>query len=129
MKKILLTIAVLALVGCGQKSEAPQVAKVKKAPNEDGCVIDTVSKMVTVQKASEVTNLVKIKSPKQCRVRYNISINGEWHDVDWTTTGYFQEEELCNIAIRDGRNQLMVQLGGEYQTEQTVECTRKESGT
>ena len=86
------------------------------------CVIRQASQMVSDRKVGEVTDLVKNKNPGSCNVKFRITVDGESHNVDWTHTGYYQEEVLCRMAIENGTKELMVRLPGKYKSESITVC-------
>lgn len=96
----------------------PAVAK-------ESCVIKQTSQMVSQRKVSAVTDLVKTKTPNRCQVRFKINVDGEWHTVNWTQDGLWQEEILCADAVRHGTNDLLVRLPGVYKTETITVCSDK----
>lgn len=83
--------------------------------------------MTSVQQVGEVTDLVKDISANKCVVKYRINVNKEWHTVTWTHTGSDDGEFLCNTAIENGRKQLLVVLGGNFETETLTVCKSNKS--
>jgi hypothetical protein len=86
------------------------------------CRMQETSQMTSQRTVGQVVNLSKDMSHNQCRVRYQISVDGTLHNVEWTQKGLYQEEILCQIAIQNGTNDLLVQLPGKFQTETLVVC-------
>lgn len=81
--------------------------------------------MTSQRKVGEVINLVKNKSHNRCEVKYQIDVDGKKHLVSWVQTGLYQEEILCQMAIQNGTNDLLVRLPGVYQTETIIKCKEK----
>jgi len=92
---------------------------------QESCVVKQTSQMVNQRKVGAVTDLVKNKSPNKCQVRFKINVDGDWHTINWTQEGLWQEEILCADAIRHGTNDLLVRLPGVYKTETITVCTDK----
>lgn len=105
MKKVLLLLSLISSLALAEE-----------------CRIDQASQMISNQAVGHVTDLVKDITPQKCVVKYRINVNKEWHNVTWTHTGVEQGETLCNIAIENGRKQLMVHLGGQFETESITVC-------
>lgn len=86
------------------------------------CIVRQASQMVSDRKVGEVTDLVKNKNPNSCNVKFRISVDGEFHTVDWTQNGLYQEEILCRMAIENGTKELMVRLPGKFKSESITVC-------
>lgn len=86
------------------------------------CNVNQASQLTSSRQVGEVTDLVKDISPNKCVVKYRLNVNKEWHTVTWTHTGYEDGEQLCNIAIDNGRKQLLTVLGGRFETETITVC-------
>lgn len=89
------------------------------------CRKQETSQMTSQRKVGEVLNLSKNKSHNRCEVTYQIDVDGKRHSVHWTQTGLYQEEILCQMAVRNGTNDLLVRLPGVYQTETLIACKEK----
>jgi hypothetical protein len=83
--------------------------------------------MTSNRKVGEVTNLVKDIEPQKCTVKYRVNVDGEWHNVTWSHSGYDDGEFLCNTAIENGRKQLLSVLGGQYESQTLVVCKDNQS--
>jgi len=88
----------------------------------DNCSVQRASQSTNKHQVGEVTDLVKTITENKCNVKYQININGEWHKVNWTTSGPEQGEFLCNLAIQHGRNQLLTMIPGKFESEEVVVC-------
>jgi len=89
------------------------------------CRMEQTSQMTSQRTVGAVTDLVKNTSQNSCQVKFRINVDGEWHTVDWTQKGLYQDEILCQMAIRNGTNSLLVQLPGKFQTESKMFCGTK----
>lgn len=89
------------------------------------CRMQETSQMTGQRSVGEVVNLTKDKRHNQCHVRYQITVDGKSHTVEWTQKGLYQEEILCQMAIKNGTNDLLVRLPGQFQTETLVVCKEK----
>lgn len=88
----------------------------------ENCRMQETSQMTSQRTVGEVINLTKDKSHNQCRVRYQLNVDGKLHTVEWTQKGLYQEDILCQMAIQNGTNDLLVRLPGKFQTETVVVC-------
>lgn len=86
------------------------------------CVIRQVGQMTSDRKVGAVTDLVKSKNPNSCNVKFRIAVDGEFHTIDWTQTGLYQEEILCRMAIEHGTRELMSRLPGNFKSESITVC-------
>jgi hypothetical protein len=132
MKTLPLLLVVL-LVGCGPTpaptSAVSQIKYVK--PDQDGCVTETSSTLVNEHKVGPITNLVKDKfdwgNKGECTVRFDITVNGEVHHLEESETGLEQLESLCYYARERARKNLLLDLGGTFNTQANIACLRKDS--
>jgi hypothetical protein len=111
--KYLALLLVLALSACGnqtvevQKEQEPTV-------NADGCTVSTSSKLVTQHQVSPIFNLVKEKNENgSCKVKFDITVNGKTYHLE-------EYEERA-------RENLLLDLGGEFQAESKIACRRTET--
>lgn len=88
----------------------------------ENCRMQETSQMTSQRSVGQVIDLTKDISHNQCSVRYRLSVDGTLHTVEWTQKGLYQEEILCQMAIRNGTNDLLVRLPGKFQTETLVVC-------
>jgi hypothetical protein len=91
----------------------------------ENCRMQETSQMTTQRTVGAVVNLTKDKSHNQCRVRYQLNVDGKLHNVEWTQKGLYQEEILCQMAVRNGTNSLLVGLPGKFKTESVMACKEK----
>lgn len=88
----------------------------------DECKVHRASQSMSKHQVGEVTDLVKTITQNKCNVKYQVNINGEWHKVNWTTTGPEQGEFLCNLAIQHGRTQLLTMIPDKFEAEEVITC-------
>jgi hypothetical protein len=123
--KYIIVVLSLVLAGCGQYVEtAPPVEKVvKEEMPEKGCLVKTSSKLVTEHKVSDILNLVKDIDPNgSCTVKFDLIVNGETYHLEETESGYEQIPSLCHYAKERARRDLLLELGGHFQSETSVVC-------
>lgn len=89
--------------------------------------MEQTSQMTGQRSVGAVTDLVKNKSFNKCQVKFRINVDGEWHTVDWTYDGPYQEEVLCQKAVRNGVNEMLLQLPGKFKTESKMVCKAKQA--
>jgi hypothetical protein len=128
--KIFLLVLVVALVGCSPSPEPTPVAVSTVRPDKDGCVIDTSSKLVTQHEVGPIMNLVKDKEywghKGECTVKFDITVNGKTYSLEETEQGMEQLESLCYYARERARRNLLLDLGGNFKSQATVACVRRE---
>jgi hypothetical protein len=78
--------------------------------------------MTSDRKIGEVTDLSKDITQQKCTVKYRLKVDGAWHNVAWSHSGYEDGEFLCNTAIENGRKQLLTVLGGTFETQNITVC-------
>jgi hypothetical protein len=88
----------------------------------ESCKVNQASQLTSTRTVSEVTDLVKDISPRKCVVKFRLNVNNEWHNIQWTHEGYENGEFLCNVAVENGRKQLLTMLGGTFETESITVC-------
>ncbi len=86
------------------------------------CDIRSASQLNHEREVGPVTDLEKTKSAGKCAVRYRLMVDGVWNLVKAEESGLEQEESLCYYAIEKARKELLVGLGGTFQTEAITVC-------
>lgn len=89
------------------------------------CRMQETSQMTSHRLVGQVSNLTRDLSPNQCKVKYQITVDGKLHTVEWSQKGLYQDEILCQIAIHNGTNDLLVRLPGTFHTETLLVCSEK----
>jgi len=92
------------------------------------CDMRSASTLSSVRKVGPVTDLIKDTSVYgQCYVQFKLNVDGTWHDVSGTRKGLEQESYLCHYAVEQARDNLLLGLGGKFQTEAITVCKEGES--
>jgi hypothetical protein len=87
-----------------------------------GCNLRTASTLVNERELGEVTDLVKTNTYGACRVKFRITVNGEWHDAEAEYKGMYSDYVLCSEAIDKAKTELLINLGGKFKTEAITVC-------
>ena len=124
--------ALALLVGCGPTPAPTVIPQVKYVtPDKEGCVTETSSTLVTEHKVGPIINLVKDKfdwgAKGECTVNFDLVIDGEIHHLEETETGLEQLDSLCYYATERARKNLLLSLGGTFNTQANIACLRKDS--
>lgn len=85
------------------------------------CTTKEASQMIKEVETSPITNLTKTVKDQSCRVKYNITVDGKEHTVDYT----YNKDANCSEAIERGKNELLVSLAGRYKTEVVTTCGKE----
>lgn len=123
--KYLLTFAVILLVGCGPNPQPPVAINTTpvKHYGPDGCSIETSSNLVAKRNVSDILNLEKDIDPNgRCTVKFDLVVDGQTYHLEETETGYEQVASLCYYARERARKNLLLDLGGEYQSKSEISC-------
>lgn len=129
MKYLITILLTVLLVGCGQSSREVPAAPVPtevKAPEQDGCTVDSSSILVNQHQVSNILNLVKDKeelgASGRCTVNFDLIVDGKTYHLEETEEGLEQLESLCYYARERARKSLLLDLGGDFKTESSVTC-------
>jgi len=134
--KYLSLLAVLILVGCGPYPEPKDLYQTSRkdeafAVDETGCNIKQSSQLVTEHKVGAITNLIKEEiewgMKNECNVKFDITVNGEKHYLEGSHTGLEQMASVCRKARDKARNDLLLDLGGNFKAESTIRCRVKDT--
>lgn len=131
--RLVLALSILLLTACGPVPNEPakKLAANYLATDADGCSVDSSSKLVNQHKVGPITNLVKDKiewgNRSECNVKFDITVNGETHHLEESETGLENAESLCYYAKERARKNLLLELGGTFQSEAVVSCRKQES--
>lgn len=135
MKYLILILAV-CLTACGPIPESKSEEKPKDearyiVPDQDGCIVDNKSKLSVEHKVGPIQNLVVDKDYNAlngtCTVRFDIVVNGESYHLEETEKGMENIESLCYYAKERARKNLLLDLGGTFQSQQVVACQKSEN--
>lgn len=127
--KTAIVLLALVLTACGNQTvEAPKAEIETPVANADGCTVASSSKLVTQHQVSPIFNLVKEKDENgSCIVKFDITVNGTTYHLTEREDGLEQIESLCYYARERARNNLLLDLGGEFQAESKISCRRTET--
>lgn len=130
--KYVAPLVVLALIGCSPMP--PPVVKtvqVVAAPKQEGCYVDMSTKLVNQHVVGPITDLVEEKVEGglngQCTVRFNMVVNGKQYQLEDTYVGWEQTVALCYMARERARKNFLLDLGGEFKSEASMDCRHTDS--
>ena len=129
--KYLSLLFVVLLVGCGPATQTAQSEPEIEVADADGCSVKSSSRLANEHKVGPITNLVKDETEwgmkNECNVKFDITVNGEIYHLEGSETGLEQMASVCRLARDKARRDLLLDLGGKFQTESTVKCRKHES--
>ena len=138
MKYLLLILAVL-LTACGPVEESRYQLPSSVSSNDDskevttadGCTLETSSKMSAKQKVGKVRNLVKdavdTGHVSRCTVNFDITVDGQSYHLEQTELGLERIESLCYYATERAKKELLLELGGDFESKSNLTCRHTES--
>ena len=128
MRSLLLLLIIVALFNCnGDKQPIEKQTEVAepKMP-EQGCVMESKSKMVSQRQVSQIQNLVEDKVARgyenQCTVEFDLVVDGVTYHLKETEIGLEQMPSICYYAKERARAVLLQDLGGEFKAESILLC-------
>jgi len=86
------------------------------------CVIKTASQLANEREVGPILNLQKNKSDGRCDVEFDITVDGISYHLNETEIGLEQEESLCYYAQVRAKKNLLLSLGGTFNTEAITVC-------
>jgi hypothetical protein len=125
--KFLLLVLVLTLAACN-RADPPvvAVAPTVKTYGPDGCNVDISSRLVNQRRVGPITNLVKDEKAdgftNECTVTFDIAVDGKTYSVTETASGLEQMASMCYYARERAREDLLLDLGGDFKSESKIEC-------
>lgn len=118
-------VLVLLLTACSDRLAEQQTVAQYKMP-EQGCLVETSSRLVNQRQVSAIFNLVQDKVAtgyeNRCTVRFDIKVDGQTYHLEETETGLEQMASICYYARERAREDLLLDLGGEFRSEATTMC-------
>ena len=124
--KTYLAVVVLALTACTDPVTDRQPAATQSKMPEQGCLVETSSKLVNQRQVSPIFNLVQDKVStgyeNRCTVQFDIKVDGQIYHLEQTETGLEQMASICYYARERAREDLLLDLGGEFRSEATTLC-------
>lgn len=119
------------LVGCGPAPKSAQTEPEIEVADADGCSIKSSSRLANEHKVGPITNLVKDEvewgAKNECNVSFDITVNGESYHLEGSETGLEQMASVCRLARDKARRDLLLDLGGKFQSEATINCRKHET--
>jgi hypothetical protein len=119
-------VLVLLLAACTDPIKDKQDVVTQSKMPEQGCLVETSSKLVNQRQVSEIFNLVQDKVAtgyeNRCTVRFDIKVDGQIYHLTETETGLEQMASICYYARERAREDLLLDLGGEFRSEATTLC-------
>ena len=113
--------------GTAEQSVAAQPAQYRP----EGCNIDMGSKLANEHVVGPITNLQEERfefgAKNECTVIYDIVVDGEQHHVDQTEAGLEQMNSVCYYARERGRKDLLLSLGGKFNSHANIDCHYRET--
>jgi hypothetical protein len=86
------------------------------------CNVKNASILANEHTVGNIKNLQTVISEGKCVVDFDITVDGETHHLHESETGLEQEASLCYYAKERARKNLLLDLGGTFQTESVVSC-------
>jgi hypothetical protein len=124
----------LATVDLTASPDAEQTAPVVATTIQnkpEGCNIDMGSKLANEHVVGPITNLQEERfefgAKNECTVNYDIVVDGESHHVDQTETSLEQMNSVCYYARERGRKDLLLSLGGKFNSHANIDCHYRET--
>lgn len=94
----------------------------------DECNVRNSSSLVGTRDVGPVRNLVKnTNEPGKCQVTFELTIDGVDYPVSGEYEGLEQMASLCHYAVNDARTELLVSLGGTFDSESATTCKEGET--
>ena len=89
------------------------------------------SKLANEHVVGPITNLQEERfefgAKNECTVNYDIVVDGESHHVDQTETSLEQMNSVCYYARERGRKDLLLSLGGKFNSHANIDCHYRET--
>jgi len=134
--KYLPILLVTLLAACDGSSRpvasAPEPVQEARVEKPEGCMIDTSSRLINEHHASDIRNLTKEESANgwenKCTVHFDIDVDGKTYHLDETETGLEQMPSICYYAKKKARENLLLDLGGDFKSEAKIDCVTRDKG-
>jgi len=109
----------------------PSVVATTPQNKPEGCNIDIGSKLANEHQVGPITNLEEERfefgARNECTVNYDIVVDGEKHHVNQTETSLEQMNSVCYYARERGRKDLLLSLGGKFNSHANIDCVYRET--
>lgn len=87
------------------------------------CDVRSASTLTGEHEIGPAINIIKDKTILgQCLVSFDMTIDGKTYHRDYNRVGFEYQDMLCDQAIERGRNSLLAEVGGRFQTESVTIC-------
>ena len=86
------------------------------------CDMKVATQTTSERVVSAPYNVTREAREGQCRMKFNLNIDGEEYTVDSTENGILRVDYLCIDAVDKGREGLLSNLGGKFRTESIMVC-------
>jgi hypothetical protein len=86
------------------------------------CSVKNASLLANEHVVGNIENLRKVITTGKCVVDFDITVDGIPHHLHESETGLEQEESLCYYAKERARKNLLLDLGGTFQSEAVISC-------
>lgn len=125
MKLISAIILALCLSACGPNpSPAPRVEQ--PVADEEGCTVNSASKLINQHQVGPIRNLHKEVEENgltnKCTVEFDITVDGKSYHLKETDEGLEQTASICYYARERAREDLLLDLGGNFESHSSVSC-------
>jgi hypothetical protein len=88
-----------------------------------GCDVRSASQLVNEREIGSVMDLEKTKLTGKCSVSFRLIVDGVSHQLQAEESGLEQEDSLCHYAIERAKKELLLSLGGKFQTQAITVCS------
>ena len=128
MRFLLLLAIVIAVLNCSgnDKPVEKQAEVVEPKMPDQGCVMESKTKMVSQRQVSQIQNLAEDKISRgyenQCTVEFDLVVDGVTYHLKETEIGLEQMPSICYYAKERARTTLLQDLGGEFKAESVLLC-------
>jgi len=90
------------------------------------CDMKSASLLKNEHDVGPITNLVTDKGRDTCSVKFDITVNGVTYHLSEKEKGLEQVDSLCYYAKERARKNLLLDLGGKFQSEAVTVCKEGE---
>ena len=126
MKTLTAFLLAMCLVACGPAPAPVPVQQEASHPDEDGCTVDSGSKLMNQHQVGPIRNLHKEVEENgitnKCTVEFDITVDGNSYHLKETEEGMEQTASICYYARERAREDLLLDLGGTFKSESSVSC-------
>lgn len=95
---------------------------VSNAVMANECNIRSASTLANSRSVGNITDLVQTITVNQCAVKFRITVDGVGVNAAATVKGTSDELALCKRAIEKARTDVLVNMGGKFETQSVTIC-------